>query len=218
MCKDLIQIVNDEMVMDSREISEMVNMEHWKVLRKLEGTKKDLGIIPVLADNDFVVGEYFIKENYKDANNQERPCYKFTKMGCEMFANKLTGEKGIVFSAKYVKAFNSMESYIKGAGNQQLPANFENMLLELQTYYKPTHKQKLHICNYIKRSLGIQKANDEYELIKENILLKLDADKWQDVSYKQLQDMKIVNESINEVVKNRKETEQQLSMFDGEVK
>ena len=38
------------------------------------------------------------------------PCYLLSKMGCEMVANKLTGEKGILFTAAYVKRFNEMEA------------------------------------------------------------------------------------------------------------
>jgi hypothetical protein len=37
------------------------------------------------------------------------PCFLLTKMGCEMVANKLTGEKGVLFTAAYVIEFNRME-------------------------------------------------------------------------------------------------------------
>lgn len=40
-----------------------------------------------------------------------------TKKGCEMVANKLTGEKGVIFTAMYVEAFNKMEQ------QPQLPAD-----------------------------------------------------------------------------------------------
>lgn len=35
------------------------------------------------------------------------------KKGCEMVANKLTGEKGVIFTAKYVNRFAEMEQKIK---------------------------------------------------------------------------------------------------------
>ena len=34
-------------------------------------------------------------------------------MGCEILANKMTGEKGILFTAKYVDRFNEYEKRIK---------------------------------------------------------------------------------------------------------
>lgn len=41
------------------------------------------------------------------------PCYKVTRMGCEFLANKFNGEKGIVFTARYVKRFHDMEQALK---------------------------------------------------------------------------------------------------------
>lgn len=99
---------------DSREIAKMMQMEHYKILEKLEGTKdgKTKGIISILNAHDFVVVDYFIKSTYKDLKGEERPCYLFTKLGCEFIANKFTGEKGILFTAAYVKKFNEMEQGI----------------------------------------------------------------------------------------------------------
>lgn len=97
---------------DSREIAEMLEMKHYQILEKLEGTKTVKGIIPTLTDHNFVVSDYFQESLYKDASGKENKCYLFTKMGCEFIANKFTGEKGILFSAKYVKRFNEMEQSI----------------------------------------------------------------------------------------------------------
>ena len=56
--------------------------------------------------------DFFIESTYKDGKGEIRPCYLLTKQGCEMVANKMTGEKGILFTAEYVQAFNKMEQYI----------------------------------------------------------------------------------------------------------
>ena len=97
----------------SREVAKMMEKEHWEVLRMIEGNKDVVGIIPVLIDHSFVVNEYFIESEYKASNGKSNKCYECTKMGCEMLANKLTGEKGILFTARYVNKFNKMEQYIK---------------------------------------------------------------------------------------------------------
>lgn len=104
-----------QMTISSIEVAEMLEVKHYKVLEKLEGTKdnKTKGIIPILNDHNFVVVDYFIKDTYKDAKGEERPCYQFTKLGCDFIANKFTGEKGIIFTAKYVKRFHEMAEYIK---------------------------------------------------------------------------------------------------------
>lgn len=100
---------------DSREVAEMMEMKHYKILEKLEGTKdgKTKGIIPVLTAHDFVVSDYFIESTYKDDSGKENKCYLCTKIGCDFLANKFTGEKGILFTAKYVKRFDDMEKQLQ---------------------------------------------------------------------------------------------------------
>lgn len=104
---------------DSREVAEMMEVEHKEILRKLEGTKsadgrvKQVGIIPVLTKGNFPLSEYFLLSSYKDASGKENRCYKVTKLGCDFLANKFTGEKGIIFTARYVKRFREMEDVIQ---------------------------------------------------------------------------------------------------------
>lgn len=100
---------------------------HYEILKKLDGTTnsdgsvKQIGIIPVLADGNFPVTDYFIKSTYITGQNKEMPCYEVTKLGCDFLANKFTGEKGILFTARYVKRFDEME---KG----QVPKDFPSAL------------------------------------------------------------------------------------------
>lgn len=101
-----LQIKNQ--TIDSREVAEMMEMKHYQILEKLEGTKTVKGIIPTMTNHKIMVSEYFQKSTYKDGSGKENPCYLFTKMGCEFIANKFTGEKGVIFTAKYVKRFNEM--------------------------------------------------------------------------------------------------------------
>ena len=63
---------------------------------------------------------YFIKSSYVDAKGEERPCYLVTKLGCDFLANKFTGEKGVLFTAKYVKRFDEMEQELKIHTNYRL--------------------------------------------------------------------------------------------------
>lgn len=92
----------------SYEVAEMMEVEHAKVLRMIEGDKTHIGIIPTLDKAQMGSISYFIKSSYKDSMNREKVCYECTKLGCDMLANKMTGEKGIVFTARYVKKFNEM--------------------------------------------------------------------------------------------------------------
>lgn len=125
--KDEIGFENNTNTITTLEIAEMMELEHWQILRKLEGTKnqdgstKQVGIIQILTNNKIVVSDYFIPSTYKDASGKENKCYKVTKMGCDFLANKFNGEKGIIFTARYVKRFDEME-------RGQVPKDFPSAL------------------------------------------------------------------------------------------
>ena len=104
----------------SLEVAEMIGIRHDSLIRKLEGDSKQVGIVATLRDHDFVVTEYFVESTYLDSQNKERKCYEITKKGCEMIAHKMTGEKGILFTAKYIERFHEMGDYIKEMHQPQL--------------------------------------------------------------------------------------------------
>lgn len=80
----------------SREVAKMVDMRHTDLLRNIEN------YIAVISENAKLRSQdYFIPNTYKvEGNNKTYPCYDITKLGCEMIANKLTGKKGILFTAE----------------------------------------------------------------------------------------------------------------------
>lgn len=92
-------------VLDSREVAEMVGMRHADLMRNIDH------YIEVISENAKLRSQnFFIECTYKtDGNNKTYKRYDITKKGCEMVANKLTGEKGILFTAEYVERFNDME-------------------------------------------------------------------------------------------------------------
>jgi phage regulator Rha-like protein len=105
-----------EQTITTLEIAEMMEMRHDRVLRKLEGQdvrgKHTAGIIEILTHHNLGASDYFIPSTYKDESGKENKCYKVTKLGCDFLANKFNGEKGIVFTARYVKRFADMEEAI----------------------------------------------------------------------------------------------------------
>lgn len=102
-----IQTLNKSAAIDSREVAQMVGKEHKNLLQDI---RNYIGYLEEDAELNIQPGDFFIESTYLDANTQERPCYLITKQGCEMVANKLTGKKGVLFTARYVKKFNEMES------------------------------------------------------------------------------------------------------------
>lgn len=125
--KDEIGFENNANTITTVEIAEMMEVEHKEILKKLEGTRKpdgsvkQIGIIPVLTRGNFPLSDYFALSTYKDSSGKENKCYNVTRLGCDFLANKFTGEKGILFTAKYVKRFNEME-------RGQVPKDFPSAL------------------------------------------------------------------------------------------
>lgn len=93
------------------EVAEMMEVEHSKLMRKLEGSKDRKGYIEILGEAHLGVTDYFVKSTYRTEQNKELPCYQVTKLGCDFLANKSTGEKGVIFTARYVKRFYEMEHH-----------------------------------------------------------------------------------------------------------
>lgn len=124
-----------EFTISTVEIAEMLdNTPHKDILKKLEGrTGKDgehiKGYIEILTDNNFVVSDFFISSTYRDSSGKENKCYKVTKKGCEFFANKFTGEKGVRFTARYINRFHEMESKLSEIAKPEISTEQMEKLL-----------------------------------------------------------------------------------------
>lgn len=105
--------------LDSRKVAEMVNKKHAHLCRDIDHYVEVVSENPKLDSQKF-----FIESTYKVAsNNKTYKRYDITKQGCEMIANKLTGEKGILFTAQYVNLFNEMEKALAPAQDSYMIAD-----------------------------------------------------------------------------------------------
>jgi len=92
---------------DSREVAEAIGKDHNHLLRDIRGYSK---ILEKAIASNFGRNDFFLESTYIDARGRTIPCYLLSKKGCELVANKLTGEKGVMFTAAYVTRFNEMEA------------------------------------------------------------------------------------------------------------
>jgi len=60
------------------------------------------------------------------------PCYLITKKGCDMIANKLTGRKGVLFTAAYVTAFEEMRSRLGHTTPEVSPNGLARLIAKSQ--------------------------------------------------------------------------------------
>lgn len=192
------------LVIDSREVAEMMGKKHEDIMKSIKGSGKNLGLIPTLTKGNFPVVNYFIESSYIDAKGEERKCYLVTKMGCELLGNKQQGEKGILFTAKYVERFNKMEEAFKSKTSLGLPTSYIKAIEEQQSQIKDLANMVTSISDdvrrieecvgirsktvfdytkYIKTSLGIKKVNDDYECVKQRIFYEFGIDRWEQLTY-----------------------------------
>lgn len=97
---------NGQKVIDSRDVAVMVEREHYELLLNIRL------YIEYLGAGNFPLSDFFIESSYITTQNRVMPCYLITKKGCDLIANKLTGKKGVLFTAAYVTAFEEMKQAI----------------------------------------------------------------------------------------------------------
>lgn len=94
-----LEEVNGEVLTTSLNVAKVYRKEHRDIMRKI---RHFIDVIPELAERNFTLG------SYKDQNNQDRPMYLMDRKGFAMLVNKFTGDKALIFTAKYTDAFERM--------------------------------------------------------------------------------------------------------------
>ncbi len=102
-------------VVDSRDVAEMVGRPHYDLMKSIRTYSDYLG------GGEISASDFFIPSTYINAQNKEMPNYLITKKGCDMIANKLTGKKGVLFTAAYVSAFEDMQKALTTQPRNQIP-------------------------------------------------------------------------------------------------
>lgn len=97
-----------QQTLSSREVAEMMEVRHGHLIEKIDEINK------TFENRKIGSQKYWIEGTYKvPGNNRTYREYQITKLGCEFLAHKSTGEKGIVFTDRYMTKFNEMEEALK---------------------------------------------------------------------------------------------------------
>jgi Rha family phage regulatory protein len=91
---------------DSRDVAVFIGKDHRNLLRDIRGYCEVM-----MKSNELRLEliNFFAESSYLDSRGRRKLCYLLTKQGCELCANKLSGAKGIMFTAAYVARFNALE-------------------------------------------------------------------------------------------------------------
>ncbi|AOZ91608.1 Rha family transcriptional regulator [Paenibacillus crassostreae] len=100
------------LLVDSREVAEMTGKRHTDLIRDIDGYKAVLDQNANLRSDHF-----FIESSYEAGTGKSYRHFLLTKKGCDMVANKMTGEKGVLFTATYVTEFEEMEKRLNQVVN-----------------------------------------------------------------------------------------------------
>ncbi len=98
---------NGGVYIDSREVAAVIGKQHGHLMRDIHGYVKTMEKV---TQSNFGVSDFFIESTYFDRTGRELPCYLISRLGCDLIANKLTGEKGVLFTCAYVTKFRAMEA------------------------------------------------------------------------------------------------------------
>jgi Rha family phage regulatory protein len=150
-----LQVINQngQLLVGSRDVADMTGVRHSDLLEKISG------YIQHLTNGKFRSSDFFIESTYQDAKGESRPCYLLTRKGCDMVANKMTGEKGVLFTAAYVTRFEEMEKaqqplpmmstaeVIAAIANQHVEQ--ERRVRELETRVQQTEQRQEQITEIL---------------------------------------------------------------------
>lgn len=114
----------EQKYLSSREVAEMVEKEHKNLIRDIRTYTE------YLTESNFEPSNYFIEDTYKDSTGRTLACFKVTKKGCEFIAHKLTGQKGAIFTAKYIERFHEMQDALKPKSQLEILQMSINQLVE----------------------------------------------------------------------------------------
>lgn len=89
----------------SREVAEMMEVNHKDLLKKIDSINDDFGSEKIRHE------KYWIESTFENRGKQYRE-FLITKRGCEFLAHKTTGTKGNLFTDKYMDRFEQMKEYI----------------------------------------------------------------------------------------------------------
>lgn len=129
---------NGELYTDSRDVAAKTGKEHKHLIRDIENYTR-----VILQSPNLDLANYFIESSYIGLNNRPNKHFLLTRIGCDMVANKMTGDKGILFTAMYVDQFEKMKTHIESQ-QRKIPTNdFEalEMMFRIQKENREEVKQ-----------------------------------------------------------------------------
>ena len=172
------ELINKKLTISSREVAEMMEVKHFHLLEKIDNINKTF-------DNRKIDFQKYWTENlYKtEGNNKTYREFQVTKRGCEFLAHKSTGEKGIIFTDRYMDKFEEMENLLKETPSYMIDDKIERAKRWIE-----------------EEEVRIRLEEENKSLIRENTYLKNENDKLK-ISHNNDLMINDVKQMINHVIR-----------------
>lgn len=99
---ELVNIINNQVVTDSRKVADTFGRPHKDVLESVRGI--------LAAENSAT--KFFYETTYENRGKQY-PCYLMNRDGFSLLVMGFTGAKALEWKIKYIAAFNAMEKELQ---------------------------------------------------------------------------------------------------------
>ena len=102
---ELVNVINNQVVTESRKVAEIFEKEHRHVLDSVRQI--------LAAENS--AARFFHETTYENRGKQY-PCYLMNRDGFSLLVMGFTGAKALEWKIKYIAAFNAMEKELQAQG------------------------------------------------------------------------------------------------------
>lgn len=178
--------------------TEVKNGKQYVRWRTLNTYCNDIGFSQEVAKGDFIPESLFYLLAMK-ANNKV----------AQEFQKWLAVE--VIPQIRKTGSYQSQQNLINGLNEtiEQMQGTIE----EYKSMCKITCSKKRNYTDYIKKALGIDKANKEFDRVKARIFLVLGVTKWEDIDFETSKNiLSVIDESIR--VAKSERPYKQMSYFD----
>ena len=151
---EIVEIVNDQVVVSSRQIAETFGKEHKDVLYAVREI--------LTAENS--AAKFFIESTYT-ARGKTFPVFLMNRDGFSLLVMGFTGQKALEWKLKYIEAFNKMESTLRERLTPKLPVCYETGRIEaaflvaekLANVFKVSQERAaVHALAAIEKDIGME--------------------------------------------------------------
>lgn len=220
--KEGVQLfVNKELELEVRAVE--INGEGWLV-------GKDVAEVLGYKDTDYAIRTHVDEEDKLTrgftgtGQNRNMICINESGLYSLVLRSKLPGAKKFrrwvtsevlpqirktgVYSPNNQLALSELKGQVITLVNDIVSEKINEVEEKCSEFYKINSAKKYDVSQYIKRRLGISKANDEYQQVKDRVFLLLNVTKWEDIDIDTFKEsIDIIDESIR-VIKMERPYEQ----------